>query len=64
MEISIYTKDGSKFKGVCDSYLLNEEKNSITLYKHKKSSSGYACLKIPIAYFRLTELTALYFYED
>lgn len=64
MEISIYTKDGTHFNGSCDSYLLNEEKNSITLYKHKKSSSGNITLKIPIAYFRLSELTALYFYED
>lgn len=64
MEIVIYSKDGAKYKGVCDSYLLNEDKQAITLYKHKKSSAGYACIKIPIAYFRLTELICIYFYED
>lgn len=64
MEISIYSKDGTKYKGVCDSYLLNEDKQSITLYKHKKSSPQYASIKTPIAYFRLTELVGIYFYED
>lgn len=63
MEIIIYTKDGSKFKCACDSYLLNEAKDTITMYKHKRSTAGYANIKIPTAYFRLTEIIGLYFME-
>ena len=63
IKISIYTKDGTKYSSFCDSYILNEQKQTITLYKHKTSSTGDLSI-IPVAYFRLTELTGIYFYED